>query len=54
METIAPYLFQLFSVMAIVLPVLGGIFALILLWRAVRALEGIHKTLEKLGNEKEK
>ncbi len=54
MEAIAPYLFQLFSIMAIVLPVSGVIFALILLWRAVKALEGIHKTLEKLAKGKEK
>lgn len=53
MEVIAPYLFQLFSIMAIVVPVTGAIFALVLLWRAVKALEGIRETLERLADKKE-
>lgn len=52
MEVIAPFLFQVFSIMAIILPVSGGIFALLLLWRGVKALEGIEKTLEKAVDAK--
>ncbi len=49
MEVIAPVFFQVFSIMAIILPVSGGIFALFLLYRGVKALEGIRDTLEKFA-----
>ncbi|MBI0391745.1 hypothetical protein I8U24_06435 [Thermoactinomyces sp. CICC 24226] len=49
MEVIAPVFFQVFSIMALILPVSGGIFALFLLYRGVKALEGIRDTLEKFA-----
>ncbi|MBA4547475.1 hypothetical protein H1R82_05530 [Thermoactinomyces intermedius] len=55
MEVIAPVFFQIFSIMAIILPVSGGIFALFLLYRGVKALEGIREALEKsAGDQKTK
>ncbi|SEN15331.1 hypothetical protein [Lihuaxuella thermophila] len=54
METIAPILFQLFSLAAIILPVTAGGLALYFLWRIMKALEGMHKSLEMLTGEQKK
>jgi hypothetical protein len=54
METIAPFLFQLFSLSAIILPVVAGALALHFLWRIMKALEGMQKSLERLAGEKNK
>jgi hypothetical protein len=50
---IAPYLFQIFSLMAIILPIAGGILALTILWRIMKSLERIGQSLAKLSEYKE-
>ncbi|MBA4494731.1 hypothetical protein ACFO25_17535 [Paenactinomyces guangxiensis] len=52
MSTIGPVLIQLFSFLAIILPVLGGVLAILTLWRMMKALEGIRTSLEVLIAEK--
>jgi hypothetical protein len=46
LEPIAPYLFQLFSLSAILFPIAAVVLALWFLRRMVNALEGIRKELE--------
>ncbi|MBA4544027.1 MULTISPECIES: hypothetical protein [Thermoactinomyces] len=51
---IAPYLFQLFSLLAIILPVAGGVLALVILWRIMKSLERISQSLSRLVEWKER
>lgn len=45
MEWLATAFFQLFSLLAIILPILGGILLLWYLWRMTKALENIRQEL---------
>lgn len=46
MEWLANVFFQIFSLMAIILPVIGSIFFLWCVWRLTKALENIQQELK--------
>lgn len=52
METMAEALFQLFALMSIILPIAGGVLFLVILWRGMKALEGINQSLKVLATQK--
>jgi hypothetical protein len=54
LEPIAPYLFQLFSLSAMLFPIAAVVLALLFLRRMVNALEGIRKELEGIRAVMEK
>jgi len=54
MDVMASAFFQLFSLLAIILPVLGGILLLSFLWRMTKALEGILQELRRINGFSEK
>ncbi|MBD1371414.1 hypothetical protein IC620_03475 [Hazenella sp. IB182357] len=54
MDSIAYFSFQALSILAILLPILGGGAAIYLLWRGVKALEGVNQQLADLKKDKKR